>query len=100
VAKLRQAGKDVLLTEYEGAHHGFDNPAVPLRRSPQAQTVWRCRIAESSGVMVNEATGKAFTWADACVERGATLGYDAAAHAQAIKDVTAVLRQEFSLASP
>jgi dienelactone hydrolase len=38
VDRLRQAGKDIQLTEYAGAQHGFDNPtSPPTLRLPNVQ---------------------------------------------------------------
>src|SRR5882724_1142130 len=48
VERLRRAGRDVQLTEYPNAQHGFDNPLstpAPLT-AKGAQTVRNCRIAE------------------------------------------------------
>jgi len=43
VERLRKVGKDISLTEYPGAHHVFDNPALknPVKL-PQAQTTRGC----------------------------------------------------------
>ena len=101
VKRLQSAGKDVELKEYVGAHHGFDWPGTPLTRSPEVQAVGRaCVLYENpAGRMVNRDTQRPFTWDDACVVRGATVAYDADAHAKAIKDVRAVLEQVFRLDS-
>jgi len=48
VERLRKAGKDVELTGYAGAHHGFDNPGSPVRRL-ETQSRSRCLLNESSG---------------------------------------------------
>lgn len=100
VARLRSAGKDVELTEYAGAHHGFDNPGSPLRRL-ETQSRSRCLLDESPvGHLVNRDTGLPLTSDDGCVGRGTpTVGYDAGAHAKAIADVRAVLEKAFGLRS-
>jgi dienelactone hydrolase len=101
VERLRRAGKNVQLTEYAGAYHLFDNPIYPLGRAAEAQTARSCTLEESSvGHIVGRDNGRSFTLEDPCVERGVTVGYDAGAHAQAIKDVKAVLNQVFKLGLP
>ncbi len=89
---LRAAGKDVVLTEYPGAHHVFDWAAFnPPRRLPQAQTTRRCQMEEGeNGVIMNRQTGQPFSYSDACVERGPTIGYNepaARAARQAVSDL-------------
>jgi len=91
VDRLKKAGNDIVLYEYAGAHHGFDNPA---RKSPvkpaRAQTTRNCPLLEEAadGRIVNSQTKQPFTYAsDACVERGTTLAFDANAYAEALKGV-------------
>jgi dienelactone hydrolase len=82
VARLRAAGRDVILTEYPNAQHAFDNPlGTPAPTvSRNAQTVRRCAIREEAqGVLINTATGQPFTYKDACVEQNPHVGYDPAA---------------------
>src|SRR5882672_7644255 len=47
--RLKAAGRDVQVTEYPNAPHGFDNPlgAQPAVQSPQSQSVRNCKIAEA-----------------------------------------------------
>jgi dienelactone hydrolase len=99
VARLRRAGKDVELTGYPGAYHGFDTPSLPPSVSlPQVQRGPRCRIVERvPGEMVNRETGQPFTYRDACIERGATIGYHPQAHAEAVKAVKAFVTATFKL---
>jgi dienelactone hydrolase len=98
VERLQKAGKDVELTEYAGAHHAFDNPgASPARRS-ESQARGHCLLSENPvGRIVNRDTGRPLTANDACIGRGATLGYDVRAHAKAIADVKGVLQKAFVL---
>lgn len=89
--RQRDAGNDIELTEYPGAHHVFDAPAfkTPLKL-PKARTTRNCPDLEedSGGRMVNSLTRQPFKYADdPCVERGATLAYDPTAHAAAVKAV-------------
>ncbi|MFJ1252304.1 dienelactone hydrolase family protein [Cupriavidus sp. CuC1] len=78
VNRLRVNGKDIELTEYPGAFHGFDSKvfATPLKL-PQAQTTGNCRLQEAAhGEIVNAATNKPFSYYDPCVEHGLTLAYN------------------------
>ena len=89
VARLKAKGKDVQLTEYAGAQHGFDYRAykTPLKLE-KAQNSRRCECAEAeNGVIVSVKTRQPFTWADPCVEYGATLAYDEKASTEARKAV-------------
>jgi dienelactone hydrolase len=98
VARLRAAGKDALLTEYAHAQHAFDVPLLPLAPtvSRGAQTVRRCTIREeSTGQLINTATGSVFTYNDACVERGPHIGHDPAATQEAMRSVREFLALTF-----
>ncbi len=98
VARLRAAGRDVELTEYPGAHHVFDNPLyTPFVNPPNPKVAGFCEREERTpGEVVSVATGKPFTWDDPCVRHTATVGYDAAATAQATemlqKFLTSILK--------
>jgi dienelactone hydrolase len=95
------AGKDVQLTVYEGARHAFDNPLYPsVLVLPDAVLTTNCRREEKQpGNIINLDTGKTFTWNDACVTRGATVGFDPHARVQAIKTVSEFLRAQWNLNS-
>jgi len=100
VARLQKVGQDVQLLPYAGAHHGFDAPTAPSPAQPSkgAQIVRACVIRETSpGLLVNEATGQAFTYQDACVQLDPHVGYDPAATAQARGAVQGFVRQLFKL---
>jgi dienelactone hydrolase len=77
-AELKAAGADVVLTEYPDSQHGFDNPTSPqLLALPKAQSTRNCRLKESAnGVILNTASGAAFSMADSCVAVGAHIGYN------------------------
>jgi dienelactone hydrolase len=100
VERLRKAGKDIQLTEYAGAHHVFDWQLIKVpQKLAQAQTARGCRLQEApDGRIVNADTRQPFTWADPCVQRGATIAYhpEAAAEARkAVKEfVAAVLKPQ------
>jgi dienelactone hydrolase len=99
VARLGRAGKDVQLTEYAGARHAFDNHLYsPPLSLPDAVTTNECpREERPEGVIINLETGRPFTWTDACVTRGATVGYDPQATKEATKAVKAFLIATFKL---
>ena len=80
------------MTEYPGAHHGFDNPdARWVSVIQSAQSSRNCQRREEDGKILNVETGKPFTFNDACVKLGSTVGYDkaateAASHREAVSD--------------
>jgi len=99
VERLRRAGKDVKLFEYPNAYHAFDVHLIttPVRNA-QWQTGRRCELDERpGGQIVNRQTGQLFTLDDPCMERGATVAYNAPAHTAAIKDVKEFLTSAFKL---
>ena len=64
--------------------------------SKDAQTVRRCRIREeTTGQLINTATGQPFTYHDACVERDPHVGHDPAATQAARLAVTELVRTAF-----
>ncbi len=98
VQRLKAAGVDVALFEYEGAHHSFDMRlpmAIPL---PQAITIRKCRLREGpAGTILNEATGNALAISDACIERGATVAHSAQALEASRNEVAAFLKTLFKM---
>jgi len=100
VARLRQAGVDIQLTEFSGACHAFD--AVVLKApviNARALSTRNCRLVEGdNGQLMNRATGSPFAVTDACVQRGNTYAYDeaaATATAAAVKSfLSAILNPE------
>lgn len=89
VARLKKAGADATLTEYAGAHHGYDNPSLPpVLKVPQGQTTRNCALREGErGELLNARTGKVFDLKDPCVELGPQIGHHAAAHQATVKAV-------------
>jgi dienelactone hydrolase len=81
VARLKQAGVDVTLTEFPGAHHGYDwFMFKEPYKLPQARTGKNCALAEGErGQLVDTTTGKPYDPNVSCNERGGTLLYDEAA---------------------
>jgi dienelactone hydrolase len=89
VERLKAKGKDVQLTEYEGAMHGFSYQAFkkPVKLE-KATTTRECRLAEAeNGVIINAKTKEPFTYADPCVQYGPTLAYDEKAATEARKAI-------------
>ena len=101
VERLRRAGKDVQITIYDGARHLFDYPPallVPVKNKPDTETPFHCRRAERpEGVIMNLDTGKPWSWSDACVTRGVTIGADPHAREQSIKAVNEFLTNTWKL---
>jgi dienelactone hydrolase len=100
VERLRAAGRDVQLTEYPNAPHSFDNPLnpQPARVSTSSQTVRSCVIREEPvGMLINAATKEPFTYQDACVERGPSMGHDSAATQSAKQAVKEFIKLVFRM---
>ena len=98
IARLRATGKDVRMTEYPGAFHAFDDPNNrPGQAEPSVQNMSKCQRREADGKIINLETGKPFTYTDACVKHGATVGYDKAATAAAQAAVKEFLSAIFRL---
>jgi dienelactone hydrolase len=98
VQRLKAKGKDVQLTEYEGAAHHFAWDAFKKpAKLEKATTTRECQLAEAeNGVIINVKTKEPFTYSDSCVQYGPTMAYDEKAAAEArkaIKDlITTVLK--------
>jgi dienelactone hydrolase len=99
VERLKAVGRDVVLTEYPDAHHGYDTPlgAGPVV-SKGAQTVRNCSIVEKvDGVLVNAATNAPFGYGDACVQLDPQVGRNAAAAEATRVAVAEFVRTLFAL---
>jgi dienelactone hydrolase len=99
VARLKTENRDVELTEYANAPHGFDNP---LSQSPTPakadQSVRDCTIQEGAGgQLMNAETKAAFSYTDACVKLGPLVGGNREAAEAVVKDVTAFVSKLFAL---
>lgn len=93
VGRLQARGKDVRLTEYEGAGHVFDWQALkkPVRLD-KAQSTRHCELVEAEdGVVVNAKTRQPFTYSDPCVELGGSIAYDETASAAVRKAVREIV---------
>jgi dienelactone hydrolase len=100
IQRLRDAGRDVVLTEYPDAQHGFDTPlnvgAVIV--STGAQTVRGCKIREGEGgVLLNVSTQQPFSYKDDCVQLNPHVGGNAEATQAARIAVSDFVRQVFKL---
>jgi dienelactone hydrolase len=100
VGRLRDAKRDVVLTEYPDAQHGFDTPlnADIVAVATNAQTVRACTIREAEGgVLINATSNQPFTYKDDCVQRGPHVGSNTAATQAARVAVADFIRQLFKL---
>jgi dienelactone hydrolase len=96
VERLQADGVDAELKAYEGAHHSFDDVMLPAEMSIlNALSPRKCEFAEQQGEIIDVATGQTATVDSPCVERGVTIGYNAEARDQAIKDLTGFLESIF-----
>jgi dienelactone hydrolase len=98
-ARLKQAGADIALAEYPGSYHAYDNPAYakPVKVA-QAQTSRHCALEEGKGgEILNAKTKQPFTLDDACMERGAQVAYNEAAHKATVAAVKEFLATTFKL---
>jgi len=95
VQRVRRAGADIATIEYAAAYHGFDNPRLPayLRR-PDVLNPSACHFVEQEpGQVIDAATGQPAGVDAPCFTRGATVGYNAEATRQAIRDVQTFLTE-------
>ena len=81
--------------EYPDAHHAFDNPGAPLRKLTNILIPRNCAFVEESGRVVDATTRGSINFS--CWSRGASIGYNADAHRQAVKDVETILGALFGL---
>jgi dienelactone hydrolase len=99
VARLKQAGADVTLTEFAGAQHGFDwfMFKEPMKL-PQARTGVNCSLAEGErGQLVDTVTGKPYDPGISCNTKGGTLLYNEASAAATTTAVKEFLSAAFGL---
>ena len=97
--RLRRAGVDAKVHEFAGALHGFDVPTLPgSLYLPGVQNGRGCGVREQSpGIFVDAATGAPLSERPACVRYGATVGYQARAHREAVAAVKEFLAKTFEL---
>jgi dienelactone hydrolase len=100
IQRLRDAGRDVALTEYPDAQHGFDTPlnVGMVIVAANAQTVRGCKIKEAEGgVLLNVSTSQPFSYKDDCVQLNPHVGGNAEATQAARLAVSDFVRQVFKL---
>jgi dienelactone hydrolase len=101
VARLQDARRDVVLTEYADSPHAFDLGLLGVSSlvvSANAQTVRNCHIKEADGgVLVNADTQAPFSYKDACVELNPHVGGNPATAEHARKAVSDFLLALFKL---
>jgi len=97
--RLKPTAKDVQMTELPNAWHAYDYPSLPVHPAvvPYAQTTL-CQLKEEPvGTIINMATHKPFTPADACVGKGAHVAYSAKATRTTEQAVRILLERVFKL---
>jgi dienelactone hydrolase len=101
VARLKEAGRDVALTEYPDSPHGFDSGLFGFNLtliSANAQSVRRCRIREGEGgQLLNADTKVPFSYKDECVELNPHVGGNPDTAKEARKAVAEFLQALFKL---
>jgi dienelactone hydrolase len=101
VTRLKEAKRDVVLTEYPDSQHAFDAGllgANTITVSANAQTVRNCHIKEGeAGVLMNADTQTPFSYKDACVEFNPHVGGNPLTAEAARKAVSDFLQALFKL---
>jgi len=101
VARLKDAKRDVVLTEYPDSQHAFDLGLLGVSSmvvSANAQTARNCHISEGEGgVLMNADTQAPFTYKDACIELNPHVGGNPATAEAARKAVSDFLQTLFRL---
>src|SRR3984893_8942506 len=101
VARLKQAGRDAVLTEYPDSQHGFDAGLLGIDNvtvSADAQTTRHCHISEGEGgVLMDAETNAPFTYKDACIELNPHVGGNPRTAEEARQAVRDFLRELFVL---
>src|SRR5712671_4114776 len=96
LARLQEAKRDVVLTEYPDSAHGFDAGllgASTVTVSANAQTARNCHIREGEGgVLMNADTQQPFGYKDACIELNPHVGGNPATAEAARKAVSDFLQ--------
>ena len=96
LARLQEARRDAVLTEYPDSAHGFDAGLLGLSKvnvSANAQTARNCRLKEGDGgVLMNDDTKAPFTYKDTCIELNPHVGGNPATAQEARKAVSEFLQ--------
>lgn len=101
VVRLKEAKRDVVLTEYPDSPHGFDSGLLGVNFTyvaAGAQTVRRCHIKEGEGgLLMNADTEQPFSYKDECVELGPHVGGNPDTAEDARKAVVEFLQEVLKL---
>jgi dienelactone hydrolase len=101
VARLMEAKRDVVLTEYPDSQHGFDAGLLGVSTitvSANAQTARNCHLKEGEGgVLMNADTNAPFGYKDACIELNPHVGGNPGTAEAARKAVSEFLQALFRL---
>src|SRR6266436_9547529 len=101
VQRLREAKRDVVLTEYPDSQHGFDSGLLGVNTtavSVNAQTARNCHLKEGEGgQLMNADTQAPFTYKDPCIELNPHVGGNPATALEARKAVSDFLQALFKL---
>ena len=96
VARLQDAKRDVVLTEYPDSQHAFDAGLLGVNAvtvSANAQTARNCHIKEGEGgVLMNADTKAPFGYKDACIELNPHVGGNPTTAEEARKAVVEFLQ--------
>jgi dienelactone hydrolase len=98
MGRLKAAGRDIDISEFPNAPHGYDNPlgAVPAAVAKDNQSVRNCKLREGDGgVLMNVATEQPFAYSDACVALDPVVGDDPDARDASRKAVGVFLKTLF-----
>jgi dienelactone hydrolase len=101
VARLQDAKRDVVLTEYPDSQHAFDIGLLGVSTvavSANAQTARNCHIREGEGgLLMNADTQAPFGYKDACIELNPHVGGNPVTAEEARKAVSEFLQALFKL---
>lgn len=87
---------DIDLFAYSDAHHSFDDRGLTEAfHLPGALSPRNCVVVEKGGVLTETSAGGPATVDNSCVERGATIAYNALARDEAAADLKAFLNSVF-----
>ena len=99
IARLKATARDVQMTEYPDTWHAYDSPLLPPTPTiaQNAQTTHCVLKEEPAGTILNMATQKPFSFADACVGRNPHIAYSASSTHATEDAVKTLLRTVFRL---
>jgi dienelactone hydrolase len=98
-ARLKATASDIQMTEYPDTWHAYDLPSLPPTPvvAQNAQTTHCVLKEEPVGAIINAATQKPFSYADACVGRNPHVAYSASSTHATEDAVKALLKRVFKL---